>query len=146
MGQIHSPNDPFFFMHHVQIDYLWRQWQAADPDKRLSDYYGNLGNADEYDGPFDATLNDDLRYFNLIPDIKVRDVMNSQGGTLCYKVSAQLENEISVLFTLLKYNDFYHPYSINQEGSYGYDFGNLFCGQMSGTAAPRKSIIGNQSM
>lgn len=90
MGLIHSPNDPFFFMHHVKIDSLWRQWQAASPQNRLTDYYGNLGNADDYDGPFRANLNDNLRYFNLIPDMKVRDVMNIQGGTFCYKVSCLL--------------------------------------------------------
>jgi tyrosinase len=89
MASIESPNDALFFLHHVRIDYLWRTWQAANPQHRLMDYSGNLANADEYDGPFKASLDDKLRYYNLIPDLRVSDVMNMQGGTLCYKVSLQ---------------------------------------------------------
>ncbi|MEM7428611.1 MAG: tyrosinase family protein [Pseudomonadota bacterium] len=27
-----SPNDPVFFLHHCNVDRLWRQWQAKHPD------------------------------------------------------------------------------------------------------------------
>lgn len=87
MTNIQSPNDALFFLHHVRIDYLWRVWQQANPQHRLMDYYGNRANADEYDGPFKAQLTDKLRYYNLIPDMRVSDVMNAQGFTLCYVVS-----------------------------------------------------------
>jgi tyrosinase len=28
-----SPNDPVFFLHHANIDRLWAQWQAANPNE-----------------------------------------------------------------------------------------------------------------
>lgn len=83
-----SPQEVTFWLLHVVIDMFWRQWQGKG-QSRMYDYYGNRGDADEYTGPFHAQLTDKLRYFNLIPDVTVRDVMDPQGDVLCYRVSGQ---------------------------------------------------------
>ncbi|MCH8150178.1 MAG: tyrosinase family protein, partial [Planctomycetes bacterium] len=31
MGQMTSPNDPIFFLHHCQVDRLWAKWQQDHP-------------------------------------------------------------------------------------------------------------------
>lgn len=31
MGQMTSPNDPIFFMHHAQVDHIWAKWQEDHP-------------------------------------------------------------------------------------------------------------------
>ncbi|KAJ2881598.1 hypothetical protein IWW38_005777, partial [Coemansia aciculifera] len=40
MSTMHSPMDPVFFMHHVNIDRLYAQWQAVKPDTRTFMYDG----------------------------------------------------------------------------------------------------------
>ena len=86
MGPNSSPQSPFFFLHHYFLDCLYRQWQALDPNNRLSDYYGNLGDADQVDGPFRAKLTDVLHMHGLALDLTVADVIDAQGGVLCYEV------------------------------------------------------------
>ncbi|KAJ2001139.1 hypothetical protein GGI02_000879 [Coemansia sp. RSA 2322] len=40
MDTMHSPSDPVFFLHHVNIDRLYAQWQAVKPDSRTYMYDG----------------------------------------------------------------------------------------------------------
>jgi len=42
MGAMHSPADPFFWMHHAQVDKVWRDWQSRS-SANLHDYDGNTG-------------------------------------------------------------------------------------------------------
>jgi hypothetical protein len=90
-----SPQSPFFFPHHVFVDCIYRHWQSLGKDKRVKDYYGNLGDADEDDGPFKASLSDPLRMHGLDVDVTVADVMNAQGDILCYKVCLRDLNRIT---------------------------------------------------
>jgi hypothetical protein len=40
LTQMHSPNDPLFFMFHASLDRMWYLWQALDTTTRLKDYGG----------------------------------------------------------------------------------------------------------
>lgn len=42
MGAMHSPADPFFWMHHAQVDKIWRDWQSRS-SANLHGYDGNTG-------------------------------------------------------------------------------------------------------
>ncbi|KAH7149696.1 hypothetical protein B0J13DRAFT_312956 [Dactylonectria estremocensis] len=90
-----SPGDPLFYMHHANMDRLWNKWQHLDWDTRKSDISGP---DTQFAYPFDffgadpayknITLDYVMNFNELIPDrqyIKVREVMDIQGGLLCYK-------------------------------------------------------------
>ncbi|RYP05075.1 hypothetical protein DL765_009954 [Monosporascus sp. GIB2] len=66
-----SPNDPIFFLHHVQIDRLWYLWQQANPEVRNTDFGGPITRAST--AP-DTTLEDLMPFFNLTADIKVSEI------------------------------------------------------------------------
>ncbi|EUC67370.1 tyrosinase tyrosinase: common central domain protein, partial [Rhizoctonia solani AG-3 Rhs1AP] len=88
MASTFSPVDPLFFMHHNNIDRLWALWQGRD-EQRLKDYAGNtVQGQSPTDGsryPL-ATLNDTVDIgMSGFPPIQVRDLMDTQGPTLCYK-------------------------------------------------------------
>jgi tyrosinase len=40
MDEDSSPNDPLFFLHHVQVDRLWWLWQQEKPGTRNREYNG----------------------------------------------------------------------------------------------------------
>lgn len=81
-----SPNDAIFFLHHTQIDRLWYHWQQENPDERTMEF-GGIKTQDQKDGtvPPPASLDDILVMLDLGDDIKVRDMMSTQQGLLCYK-------------------------------------------------------------
>ncbi|KAJ0118780.1 hypothetical protein J7T55_013034 [Diaporthe amygdali] len=81
-----SPGDPVFYLHHNYIDRLWWKWQAADNETRLWDMSGNTVNETLYpqQAGVKASLNTTIQQQNIIPDIQIREVMNAQGGYLCY--------------------------------------------------------------
>ncbi|CAG8950727.1 hypothetical protein HYFRA_00002938 [Hymenoscyphus fraxineus] len=83
MNPTTSPNEPIFFLHHVQIDRLWRRWQGKDLAKREFDYTGQmkLFNSTTF---ITAGLDDMLLMGGLAPDLRVRDVM-STNGRFCYQ-------------------------------------------------------------
>ncbi|KAH8809364.1 putative tyrosinase [Xylogone sp. PMI_703] len=76
-----ASNDPLFFLHHGQLDRLWWQWQQMDPSRRLYDYSGLY----ETGNTVKATLKDTLSLGGLANDVTVGDVMDTQGGFLCYR-------------------------------------------------------------
>lgn len=78
-----SPGDPVFFMHHSFIDHNWRIWQNADA-ARLSEVGGNT--QPDGSGP-PLGLDYVLTSKGLRDDVTVRDVMDTQGGYLCYRYS-----------------------------------------------------------
>ncbi|KAF3767350.1 hypothetical protein M406DRAFT_61271 [Cryphonectria parasitica EP155] len=89
-----SAGDPMFFMHHNYIDRVWWKWQTANASSRLSDMSGNAWNYTFFEEnditlPASVNLNTTLDYvlttFDILPDIKVEEVMNAQGGYLCYE-------------------------------------------------------------
>lgn len=80
-----SPNDPLFFLHHVQIDRLWWLWQQADPASRTLDFSGrrNLPSGEVDTRP--ASLNDTLPTRGLAVDIPIQQVMSTTTDLLYYK-------------------------------------------------------------
>ncbi|KAI1391954.1 Di-copper centre-containing protein [Hypoxylon trugodes] len=81
---IASPGDPAFFMHHLFVDYAFRKWQIDDVSRRTT----ISGCADNVNcSPL--TL-DTMVYMGNIcgakcPDLKVRDILNTLQGHLCYR-------------------------------------------------------------
>ncbi|PSR88711.1 tyrosinase [Coniella lustricola] len=88
-----SAGDPMFFMHHNYIDRVWWQWQAGNSSSRLTDMSGNAYNMTtlEVNGvtlpasELNATLDYVLQVADVLPDVTIQEVMNIQGGYLCYE-------------------------------------------------------------
>ncbi|KAF3769370.1 hypothetical protein M406DRAFT_65644 [Cryphonectria parasitica EP155] len=89
-----SPGDPVFFLHHGHIDRMWWNWQTANASSRLFDMSGNAFNytyLEEHGTTLpsginpNTTLNYTLNVANILPDIPIEQVMNAQGGLLCYE-------------------------------------------------------------
>ncbi|KXN80929.1 Tyrosinase [Leucoagaricus sp. SymC.cos] len=83
--QFNSPSDPVFYLHHANLDRVWWSWQHMDPHQRLKDISGpiNLLDYDNVEGG-NVTLNFPLSIGVNAPNVTVSDVMDVQGGTLCY--------------------------------------------------------------
>ncbi|KAF7589831.1 hypothetical protein BBP40_003641 [Aspergillus hancockii] len=83
-----SPGDPIFFMHHMYIDRVWWLWQKEDPINRLYDISGptlnHTANVEPAGGWPNATLHYELSSFNIKPNVTIGEIMNTQGGYLCY--------------------------------------------------------------
>jgi len=72
--------DPVFFLHHVNIDRVWWQWQQTRPRDRSSAYAGRANNHTEAA----ARVTDALDMGGLSKNVQVIDVMDTNGGQLCY--------------------------------------------------------------
>lgn len=81
-------------MHHNYIDRLWWKWQTANASSRLYDVSGNAFNytfLEETGVTLPSSINQNttldyaLTSAGIIPDAKVEQVMNAQGGYLCYE-------------------------------------------------------------
>ncbi|PBK86876.1 Di-copper centre-containing protein [Armillaria gallica] len=80
-----SPNDPMFFMHHGYMDYLWWKWQG-DNKTRINDL-NNIGyeTQKEPSTGYVETSGDTVIYlFDILPDVTVADVLDTQNGLFCY--------------------------------------------------------------
>ncbi|EME43326.1 hypothetical protein DOTSEDRAFT_72666 [Dothistroma septosporum NZE10] len=76
-----APYDPLFFLHHTQLDRLWWLWQQRSPERILWAYGGHKqSHSMEL-----ASLDDELEYRGLTDDVKVKDVMDTEAGQLCYR-------------------------------------------------------------
>ncbi|KAG9231943.1 monooxygenase [Amylocarpus encephaloides] len=80
--QTTSPNEPLFFLHHTQVDRLWWKWQQADLEYRLHQYEGT--NVDNSVNTL-AKVSDTMHVLGLAMDVPVAEVMNTEGGMLCYR-------------------------------------------------------------
>ena len=69
-----------FFLHHVNLDRLWWQWQQTAPTERLNGYSGRAYNNTDVA----AALADTLDMGGLARNIQVVDVMDTTGGRFCY--------------------------------------------------------------
>ena len=76
--------DPLFYLHHTFLDRVWWQWQKRSLPARLRDIAGYTTQNKPPTGWVDATLDDELNMFGIIPNATVRDVMDIRGGRLCY--------------------------------------------------------------
>ncbi|KAJ5184018.1 hypothetical protein N7492_001634 [Penicillium capsulatum] len=75
-----APADPVFYLHHTQLDRIWWQWQQEKPSRTM-----------EYNGPKHghsedkASLSDRLPMYGLAREPEVAEVMDTEGGLLCYR-------------------------------------------------------------
>ncbi|PWN46528.1 Di-copper centre-containing protein, partial [Violaceomyces palustris] len=78
-------SDPLFWLHHVNVDRLWRSWQILwDPN--YNRYEGNtIQFADQQDGGQEASLQDILNTAGMERNLTVSEVINPRGGYLCYE-------------------------------------------------------------
>ncbi|RPA77868.1 Di-copper centre-containing protein [Ascobolus immersus RN42] len=86
---ISSPGDPLFYLHHTYLDRIWWQWQKKDLKKRLVDIAGYTSNfppkpEEPGQGWVNATLDDTLDMFGIIPNATVREVMDIRAWPLCF--------------------------------------------------------------
>lgn len=72
--------DPIFWLHHVQLDRLWWQWQKEAPKRRLEDYKQH-----ESERQRPTSLQNVLQYGGLAEGVKVGKVMNTENNILCYR-------------------------------------------------------------
>ncbi|KAM7187605.1 hypothetical protein V8F33_011161 [Rhypophila sp. PSN 637] len=78
-----SPGEPAFYLHHGQIDRLYWIWQALDFPNRQNVHGSNVF-MDIFPSA-NTTLDDIIDISPLAPPVKIRDMMNTLGGTpLCY--------------------------------------------------------------
>ena len=72
--------DPLFYLHHANLDRVWRMWQTMLPD-RLYEISGRS----TIDPPFvDVTLDYPLDMGTLADTIPIRDVMDIWSAPNCY--------------------------------------------------------------
>ncbi|KAF4417048.1 monophenol monooxygenase [Fusarium acutatum] len=76
-----SPGDPLFYIHHGFIDRLWWKWQSEDLDSRLY----QRGGPSAQGGTEELTLDYVMTTYGIRPNVTVKEVMDIQGGFLCYK-------------------------------------------------------------
>jgi tyrosinase len=78
-----SPGEPSFHLHHAMLDRVWWIWQNQDIVKRQNAINGTI--TMNNDPPSRAaTLDDDTDIGLLGPKIKLRDLMSTTGGKMCY--------------------------------------------------------------
>jgi tyrosinase len=75
-----TTQDPLFYIHHAFVDRLWWKWQSEDPTNRLY----QLGGPVKQGGSEETTLDHVMTTYGIRPNVTVRDVMDIQGGFLCY--------------------------------------------------------------
>ncbi|KAF2998905.1 hypothetical protein E8E13_005546 [Curvularia kusanoi] len=74
-----SPADPVFWLHHGFIDRNFRIWQNQNSGVRTTTISGT-----DVDGN-QLTLDTGINVYSFRPDVKIRDVLDTTGETLCYK-------------------------------------------------------------
>lgn len=80
-----SPGDPWFFLHHAQIDRVYWIWQNQDLPNRLRTISGTITMLNTPPSR-NATLDDmmDLGVNDGFRGIKIRDAMSTMAGPFCY--------------------------------------------------------------
>lgn len=73
-----SPADPVFWLHHAFIDRNFRIWQGAN-SARISTISGTDGGGNR------LTLDTGINIYGFRADVRIRDILNTLGTTLCYK-------------------------------------------------------------
>jgi tyrosinase len=73
-----SVADPFFFLHHAFVDRTFRLYTNKNP-QWLSQINGN----DVSGNPL--TLDTTVNTAGMMPDVRIRDILDTTGTTLCYK-------------------------------------------------------------
>ncbi|PHH86986.1 hypothetical protein CDD83_9466 [Cordyceps sp. RAO-2017] len=83
LNQFVSPNDPAFYFHHAMLDRVWAIWQSRDTETRQYALNGTLtwGN---YPPSPKATIEDFMEVDDLAHNEKIKEVMSTTAGLLCY--------------------------------------------------------------
>jgi tyrosinase len=76
-----SPGDPIFWMHHLFVDRNFRIWQNANPSRKTS----VSGCVDNKSPCTPLTLDTNIHVGGLRPDVRVRDVLDTMNGAMCYR-------------------------------------------------------------
>ncbi|KAK5165792.1 uncharacterized protein LTR77_008715 [Saxophila tyrrhenica] len=79
-----SPGDPYFFLHHAQIDRTWWIWQNQDLENRQNAIAGTL-TLNNNPPSRNTTLDDIIELgVNAPKGIKIGDAMSTLDGPFCY--------------------------------------------------------------
>ncbi|OSS48079.1 hypothetical protein B5807_06615 [Epicoccum nigrum] len=78
-----SPGDPIFYLHHGNLDRIFWAWQQKDLETRLNQVGGPVEPLD-YSGK-NVTLDFTVNIGALAGDVTLKDLLDTEGGTLCYK-------------------------------------------------------------
>jgi tyrosinase len=76
--------DPLFYLHHGFVDRLWWKWQSEDPANRTYQLGGFSTQRSQGGVLEETTLDYVMSTYGIRPNVTVRDVMDIQGGYLCY--------------------------------------------------------------
>lgn len=74
-----SPADPVFFLHHAFIDRNFRIWQNNGGNARVTQISGTDSQGNQL--RLDTTVN----VYDFRPTVRIRDILNTQSSTLCYR-------------------------------------------------------------
>lgn len=78
-----SPSDPIFFLHHLFVDHQHASWQEANATARKAVVDGAcMDGSPPCATP--VTVDTVLQMNGLVPDATVGEVLDTQGGVLCY--------------------------------------------------------------
>lgn len=77
-----SPSDPIFYLHHGNLDHIFWLWQQKDLKARLDQVGGPIEPFD-YGGK-NVTLDFTINMGKLAGDATLKELLNTEGGTLCY--------------------------------------------------------------
>ncbi|KAF6755029.1 hypothetical protein DFP72DRAFT_812163 [Ephemerocybe angulata] len=72
--------DPIFYLHHANLDRAWWKWQEADKASRMYDTSGPT----EQKGNVQVTLDFEMDFPALGPNITIRDVMDARTYPSCF--------------------------------------------------------------
>ena len=76
-----NPIDPIFYLHHTNLDRIWRKWQEIDPSSRLYQVSGRSSITPPYQN---VTLDFGLDMGGFAPTKPIREVMDIHSGPMCY--------------------------------------------------------------
>lgn len=77
-----SPGEPLFYLHHGNLDHIFWLWQQRDLETRLNQVGGPITPRD-YGGQ-NVTLDFKVNMGKLAGDATLKELLNTQGGKLCY--------------------------------------------------------------
>ncbi|KAK0663441.1 tyrosinase central domain protein [Cercophora samala] len=78
-----TPGDPGFYFHHAGVDRVWWLWQMMDLEGGRREVFGT-NTAMNNPPSEDTTVEDWLDMGPLAEKVRIKEVMNSVGGELCY--------------------------------------------------------------
>ena len=81
-NQYNSPGEPLFYLHHANIDRVLWLWQQKDLKRRLFEVGGPVKPLDY--GGVNVTLDFEVDLGALAGSVKLRALLSTEGGVLCY--------------------------------------------------------------